>query len=231
MLIESGPFKGLVRNGYRVVAMDCPWKYLVRSDKGLGRSAERHYHCMTLDEIKALPVADLLTRDGVVLFWVTDPMLFKAKEVVEAYGLTYSTVAFYWAKTTSFLSTKDAFGMGFWTRANPEQVWALSFDTDDTEEDNQVLLFTQGHPKRKARNVRRLIVSPVRQHSRKPDEFFERVERLLDGPYLELFSREERPGWTTWGAEIGKFRRARWDDLLDDEARRLIDGDRYWGLV
>lgn len=221
MLIESGPFKGLVRNGYRVIAVDPPWKFITRSDKGLGRSAERHYHCMTLDDIKALPIADLAAKDCVLLIWVTDPMIRQAWEVVEAWGFRYTTVAFYWGKTTGDGSDKDHFGMGYWTRANPEQAWSAALDMDDG---NQVHMFAKGHPKRQARNVRRWIVSPVREHSRKPDEFFDRTERLLSGPYLELFSREDRPGWTTWGNEVGKFRRAQWDDNLSPDLAALIDG-------
>lgn len=221
MLIETGPFKGLVKNGYRVVAMDPPWKYLTRSDKGLGRSAERHYHCMDMKDIMALPIRDLLAKDATVLMWITDPLLFQGMALLESLGLTYSTVAYYWAKTTAEGSDKDAFGMGFWTRANPEQVWGM-FNTDDAEEDNQVVMFKQGNPKRRARNVRRLIVAPVREHSRKPDDFFARTERLLDGPYLELFSREERPGWTTWGNEVGKFRRAEGLNALHTDVRGLI---------
>jgi len=220
-LITSGPFKGLIKNGYRTVAMDPPWKYLTRSDKGLGRSAERHYHCMTLDDIKALPIQDLLMKDASVLIWITDPLLFQGMEVADGMGLKFATVAYYWAKTTAEGSDKDAFGMGFWTRANPEQVLAC-FNTDDSEEDTQVVMFKQGHPKRRARNVRRLIVAPVREHSRKPDEFFERTERLLDGPYLELFSREDRKGWTTWGNEVGKFRHPNWDEGLSPEALELV---------
>jgi len=68
------------------------------------------------------------------------------------------------------------------------------------------LLATKGKPlKRKSKAVRQLIFSSVREHSRKPDEVYERVEALFDGPYLELFSRTERPGWDAVGNEVGKF--------------------------
>jgi len=56
-----------------------------------------------------------------------------------------------------------------------------------------------------AKDVREIILAPVREHSRKPDEFFHRVERYCDGPYLELFARERRPGWDAWGDEADKF--------------------------
>ena len=83
MLIQSGPFEGLRRHGYRAILMDVPWSFLVRSDKGKDRSAERHYATMTLDEIKALPVRDLAHPDGCVLhFWVIDTHLEMALDVI-----------------------------------------------------------------------------------------------------------------------------------------------------
>jgi MT-A70/Helix-turn-helix domain len=77
-------------------------------------------------------------------------------------------------------------GNGYWTRANPEDCW----------------LCTRGNPKRLYEDVRQLIVAPVMEHSRKPDEVYERIERLVEGPYLELYARRERPGWVSWGAEL-----------------------------
>jgi len=188
MLIQSGPFEGLRRHGYRAILMDVPWSFLVRSDKGKDRSAERHYATMTLDEIKALPVRDLAHPDGCVLhFWVIDTHLEMALDVIRAYGFTYKTVGFYWAKTNADGSMFT--GMGFWTRANPEQAW----------------LATIGNPKRTGKGVKRLIVSPRREHSRKPDEIYERIEALTDGPYVELFARQWRPNWSAWGDQIDKF--------------------------
>jgi len=67
------------------------------------------------------------------------------------------------------------------------------------------LLGTRGRPKRLDAGVRKWIHAPVREHSRKPDETHERIERLVAGPYLELFGRQQRPGWTVWGSESTKF--------------------------
>jgi N6-adenosine-specific RNA methylase IME4 len=63
----------------------------------------------------------------------------------------------------------------------------------------QCLLATRGSPPRMAKDVRRLVISPRREHSRKPDEIYGRIERLARGPYLELFSRQSREGWDAWG--------------------------------
>jgi N6-adenosine-specific RNA methylase IME4 len=120
-------------------------------------------------------------------------MIPHALEVMAAWGFTYKTIGFVWAKTTSRTdmswAPKYHMGLGYWTRANVEIV----------------LLGVRGKPKRTGKGVRQLIVAPKREHSRKPDEFYERAERLCDGPYLELFSRQSRPGWSAFGNEVGKF--------------------------
>jgi N6-adenosine-specific RNA methylase IME4 len=143
---------------------------------------------MGLDEIKALPVHDWAADNALLLLWTTDPLLDKALDVIRAWGFTYKTVGFYWVKENA--SGKGFFtGLGFWTRANPEQC----------------LLATRGHPKRMAADVKKLVVSPRRQHSRKPDEMYRHIERLADGPYLEMFARVSQPGWDAWGAQTGLF--------------------------
>lgn len=203
MLITQGPFEGLRKNGYRAILADVPWKFLARSDKGMDRSPDRHYETMTLDEIKALPVRDLVHPDGAVLhFWVIDTHVQMALDVVRSWGFTYKTVGFYWAKTNkdgSFFT-----GMGFWTRANPEHAYEALYG--ETEQDvERSFLATIGAPKRTGKDVPRLIVAPRREHSRKPDETHERIMRLTDGPYCELFAREYREGWSSWGYEADKF--------------------------
>jgi hypothetical protein len=83
---------------YQVIYADPPWRFATYSDKGKGRSAEAHYDCLTIDEIKALPVARWAARDAVLLLWATDPLLRRALEVIEAWGFTYKTVGLYWVK-------------------------------------------------------------------------------------------------------------------------------------
>ena len=182
--------------GYRVIYADPPWSFATYSDKGKGRSAEAHYDCMPLAAIKALPVRELAAEDAILLLWATDPLLPRAFEVIEAWGFAYKTVGFYWVKLNRGRGGGPAFteadfftGLGFWTRANPEPC----------------LLATRGRPKRRAGDVRRLLVAPRREHSRKPDEAYGRIEALADGPYLELFARGSRPGWDGWGRERGLF--------------------------
>lgn len=199
-ILESGPFKGLPAKHFKVILADPPWTYLTRSDKGRERSPE--YNVMSLDDIKALPVKQLAAKDCVLFMWIIDSHLALAMDVVKAWGFTYKTVGFYWEKLNQDGSPFT--GMGFWTRANPEQCW-YGLDTESEEPGHQWLLSTTGNPKRIGKDVPRLIRSPRREHSRKPDELFPRIERLCPGPYVELFSRESRPGWSHWGDEAGRF--------------------------
>lgn len=173
---------------YGLIYADPPWHFTVRSPKGEARSASEHYPTMTLADIKALPVADVAAKDCLLMMWVVDPMLPEALEVLKAWGFTFKTVGFYWAKTTK--NGHDHVGMGYWTRANPEQCW----------------IATRGSPKRVDASVRRLIVDQVREHSRKPEIARARAERLLgDIPRLEMFCRTSPAGWDAWGNEVGKF--------------------------
>jgi N6-adenosine-specific RNA methylase IME4 len=97
-----------------------------------------------------------------------------------------------WLNWILLLADRDCFtGLGFWTRANPEPC----------------LLATRGQPKRSAGDVPKLLIAPRREHSRKPEETYARIERLLPGPYLELFARQSRPGWDGFGDQEGLFDR------------------------
>jgi N6-adenosine-specific RNA methylase IME4 len=168
-------------NHYQAIYADPPWTFATYSHKGKGRSAEAHYSCMSLAEIKALPVADWAAPDCALFLWISNPSLPQALEVIQAWGFQFKTVAFTWAKTTT--TGKWHMGCGYWSRANAEQC----------------LLATRGKPKRLSASVHSLIVSPKREHSRKPDETYDRIEALVTGPYLEMFARQRRPGWDCWG--------------------------------
>lgn len=200
-IITTGPFKGLLRNHYKVILADPPWAYKAYSEKGMERSADKHYGTMSLDDIKNLPVQDLMAKDCVVFMWITDPFLFEGINVLNRWELKYKTVGFYWVKFNNDLKTPFT-GLGHWTRANCEQC----------------LLASKGKPSRKetGKGVKKLIASVRREHSRKPDEIFERIESLVEGPYLELFAREPRENWSSWGNETTKFKKETFeeDDLI-----------------
>lgn len=171
---------------YPVILADPPWAFKAWSDKGMDRSAEKHYPTMSLEDIKALPVADLAAQDSVLFLWATFPMLREALAVVEAWGFTYKTVAFTWVKENR-KSPGLFWGLGYWTRANAEVC----------------LLATRGSPKRQSAFVHQVIVSPVERHSKKPDEVRDRIVSLMgDVPHVELFARQQTPGWDVWGNEV-----------------------------
>jgi N6-adenosine-specific RNA methylase IME4 len=186
----SWPFGSLQRAAYAVILCDPPWRFVTWSAKGQTRAAANHYDVMRLEDIKRLPVVDLAADDCALFLWAINPMLPQALAVMDAWGFTYKTVAFTWAKTTP--GGKWHLGLGYWTRANSELC----------------LLATRGKPKRLAKDVRQLIISVRREHSRKPDEIAASIERLVGGRRCELFARHGRPGWDQWGAEIQKFDRS-----------------------
>jgi N6-adenosine-specific RNA methylase IME4 len=196
---------------YGVIYADPPWSFATYSHKGKGRSAEAHYDCLGLGEIKTIPVADWAARDCALFLWTTDPLLPRAFEVIAACGFVYKTVAFTWVKTTKD-GTGFPIGCGYWTRANPELC----------------LLATRGHPQRISRSVPQLILAPRGAHSEKPEEVYERIAALVPGPYLELFARQRRPGWASWGQHVATGiaeRRWRADSYPKDLATHPISGE------
>jgi N6-adenosine-specific RNA methylase IME4 len=190
----TDPFAGLPRGHFKAIYADPPWHFEVWAEGG-NRNVTSKYSTMQLDEMAALPVGDLAADNCVLFMWVVWPKLFEAIDLIKAWGFTYRTCAFCWIKADG--RQPDMFaesvpvqvGMGYWTRANSEVC----------------LLGARGKPKRLNADVRQGIVEPRRQHSRKPDCVPARIERLVEGPYLELFARTQRPGWTAWGNQTDKF--------------------------
>jgi N6-adenosine-specific RNA methylase IME4 len=189
--------EALATSGFRagVIVPDFPWEFEVYSGKGKQRSAERRYDTWPLERIKAFAplIGRLAAPDCALLLWAVWPEHPGAFEVITACGFDYKTVGFVWVKTTKSASaiTPDGDGLhtgtGYHTRANTEVA----------------LLATRGAPRRLSNDVHQVIIAPVgEQHSAKPDEVYRRIERLYPGPYLELFARKPRDGWTTWGNEI-----------------------------
>ena len=170
---------------YKVIYADPPWLFRTRSDKGKEKSPEAHYDCMSLNDICNMPVKDIADENCVLLMWVCDPMLDQALKVIDSWGFKYKTVGFTWAKTNR--KTLGFFtGLGYWTRGNPEMC----------------LLATKGRPKRIHKDVAQLVVAPRGRHSEKPLLHGE-IERLCEGPYIELFARKKtRDHWDFWGNEV-----------------------------
>jgi len=142
---------------------------------------------MTPEQIRSLPVDTISKPDCVLFLWATMPQLPVALAVMKSWGFTYKTVAFVWVKKTK--NDKLHWGMGNWTRANPEMV----------------LLGVKGKPKRVSRSVHSVVEAKVGAHSRKPEEVRQQIVRLMgpEASYVELFARPPVPeGWDVWGNEV-----------------------------
>jgi len=191
---------------FKVIYGDPAWKFKVYSGKGKQRSADRDYDTSSLDAIKALPIGELAADDCALFLWGVWPELPGALEVIKAWGFKYKTTAFVWVKNTpkAELIKLDGgglrWGMGYWTRANTEFC----------------LLATKGASLRLSEDVHQVVIAPAIEHSVKPEEARARIERLLVGPYLEIFARRPVPKWTVWGNEMAY-------DAADD-FKRPIDG-------
>jgi N6-adenosine-specific RNA methylase IME4 len=192
----------LPRGHFGAIYADPPWAYKTWSGDSLPARAsgvaDAHYQTMPIKDICVLPVSEVAAPDCALFVWVTWPTLLDALALIEAWGFEYKTCAFSWVKADArqpeFFNDDITpyMGLGYWTRANSEVC----------------LLATRGKPKRLNADVRQAIVEPRRQHSRKPDCVPARIERLVAGPYLELFARTTRPGWTVWGNQTDKFEAA-----------------------
>jgi N6-adenosine-specific RNA methylase IME4 len=201
----ADPFHDLPKGHFGAILCDPPWHFQVwkgafsaNSISGARSARAPEYNTMREAELAALPASELAATDCVLFMWVVWPTLEQSLRLIEKWGFKYKTCAFAWIKgdatQVEFFQeeTKATMGLGYWTRANSEVC----------------LLATRGKPKRLNADVRQGIIAPRREHSRKPDGIHERIERLVAGPYLELFARQKREGWTTWGNETDKFRPA-----------------------
>ncbi len=174
--IEAEP-EPMPAGPFRVIVADPPWQYDVRAEDGTHRGANP-YPSMTLDEIRALG-AEVLVRahdDSILWLWTTNAHLEHAFGIVREWGFAPKTVLT-WAK--------DRMGLGDWLRGQTEHC----------------LMGVRGKSVVNLTNQTTLLRGPLREHSRKPDEFYALVEALCPGAKLELFAREARPGWHRWGAE------------------------------
>jgi N6-adenosine-specific RNA methylase IME4 len=143
---------------------------------------------MVPDEIAGLPIGCIAAKDCWLFLWIPSSHAPIGFEVMKYWGFTFSVKAFCWAKTNK-RSPGFHFGLGKTTRKGTEDCW----------------LGKRGKPRVLAHDVGELIVAPIREHSRKPDQQYGLVERMCAGPYVELFARQRRPGWVSIGDELDKF--------------------------
>jgi len=181
---NRAPVERLVmpRGGYAVIYADPPWPYNFSHTRKL---KDRDYKSMSIDEICELPVSEITQEDAILFIWTTFRNLFETEKVIKAWGFKYKTCGFVWVKKTK--TGKDFFGMGEYTRANPEIC----------------LIGRKGKSLVSARNVRQLQYAEIEKHSKKPDSIRAAIVDLCgDIPRIELFAREKTEGWDCWGDEV-----------------------------
>ena len=178
--IKGGPFG--------VIIADPPWRY---GNKGVQGAAEKKYETMSISELRDMPVNNMAKTDAVLIMWATWPLLADAITLFDSWGFAYKT-GLPWIKITSDptpdlfgeVTLRPQYGTGFWVRGCSEPV----------------LLGARGKAKTPSTDPVGLL-SRNFGHSRKPDNIHELGESM-DGPYLELFARRTRQGWTSWGNEL-----------------------------
>jgi N6-adenosine-specific RNA methylase IME4 len=164
----------LPRGKYNVIYADPPWQY---SNSGISGAAENHYPTMSIEELSKLEIP---SSDNSVLFlWVTNPILFEAMTLIASWGFEYKT---------NMVWVKDIAGQGFYVKGQHELL----------------LICVKGSMRPlDSLYVRSVVSMPRQKHSQKPTKFYEIIEELYPkGKYLELFARNKRKGWTSWGNEV-----------------------------
>jgi site-specific DNA-methyltransferase (adenine-specific) len=166
---------------YNIIYADPAWSY---SGQLFNRGGVKNkYETLHQRKIEELNVTAISHTDSVCFMWATFPKLEEALYIMRAWGFRYITVAFTWIKVYE-KSGKIFFGMGKWTRANAEIC----------------ILGTKGNINRIDASVPQVILSPIREHSEKPEEVKERIVKLMgDLPRIELFARKKTNGWDAWG--------------------------------
>jgi N6-adenosine-specific RNA methylase IME4 len=190
------PLLALGKRRFSTVLADPPWQFTNRT----GKVAPEHrrlsrYSTMTLDEIKALPVSHVADATAHLYLWVPNALLPDGLAVMAAWGFRYKS-NLVWHKIRRD-GGPDGRGVGFYFRNVTELI----------------LFGVKGKNARTLAPGRRqvnFLATRKREHSRKPDEQYTIIETCSPGPYLELFARGTRPGWTMWGHEADEGYRPTW---------------------
>ena len=180
-------------NRFRVVLADPPWLFQDRLP-GPGRGAAKHYGCLSVAEFCAFPLPPL-ADDCTLFLWRVASMQQEALDVMKAWDFTLKTEIVWLKRTTT---GKRWFGMGRTVRAEHEVC----------------LVGTRGRPSRASKNIRSTFEAVVGQHSEKPAIFYDLVEALREGPYVELFARRRRAGWTSLGDQVPATEEEPWRPSL-----------------
>ena len=194
---------------FRTVLADPPWQFQNRT----GKMAPEHrrlsrYSTMTLPEIAALPVRTIVSEPAHLYLWVPNALLPQGLSVMAAWGFEYKSVIV-WHKIRKD-GGSDGRGVGFYFRNVTESI----------------LFGVRGKNARTLAAGRRqvnLLATRKREHSRKPDEQYDIIEACSPGPFLELFARGQRPGWTVWGDQADDSYTPTWNTYRHHSGQTAID--------
>lgn len=197
---------------YGVIYADPPWTYQMYSDKGHKKGAHNHYAGMSFDELAALRDQILFSAapDSVLFMWTTwaaDPKndidhLQQAMTLMKIWGFERFSGGS-WHKTTKH--GKQAIGTGYYFRSASEPFIIGKIGKPKVKNRGTRNAVFTGDVPENLNDLGVSISSIAREHSRKPDVVPTLLENLFDGPYLELFARTQRQGWSVWGNETDKF--------------------------
>jgi len=166
---------------YSLIYADPPWRYESPPMGSAARAVENHYPTLTFEDIAALPVQDIVHDDAIMFLWTTAPLLMRTQQIITAWGFEYKTNAVW---------VKHQIGMGFYFRLRHEHL----------------LVCKRGNmpcPPESARQDS-VIESPRRGHSEKPPVVYDIIELMYpDVRKIELFARNRRRGWKSWGNQVG----------------------------
>lgn len=179
-------FDPLLPVHYEMIVIDPPWDFGLYSEKGNAKSAQKQYACMKNEDILALPVGELAAMDCLLYLWATAPQLPLALECCKRWGFEYKSFML-WRKVTA--KGKERMGTGYRVRTTGELV----------------IVATLGNPKQ-SHVPRTVFDGLVREHSRKPEEFYALCDKVMPhARRADVFAREQREGWHAFGDELGKF--------------------------
>lgn len=159
---------------FQCIYADPPWKY---GNQATRASTDNHYQTMSVDDICAEPVAELTDDECHLYLWTTSGFLPDAFRVIDAWGFTYKS---------NMVWVKPQMGIGNWVRLSHEHL----------------LIAVKGKRRTNGKSQMSWLELDRTKHSRKPREFREIVERMSQGPYLEMYGREAPDGWTVYGNQV-----------------------------
>jgi len=163
---------------YKVIYVDPPWEFFTKKPHGDRPGSEDHYGKLTLDELKSIDISHLIDERGCFLFmWTTNIILPWSLELMKHWGFTYRS---------KLTWVKPVMGLGYYFRSASEDL----------------LVGKIGKGTFRFKSQPSWLMAPRQEHSRKPEEVYSIIERVADGPYLEMFARSKREGWDIWGNEL-----------------------------